>query len=157
VDVVLQWVRTSWTKRSRGGVGAARRNAVPVGFAVPAGHAPFAHLVVMREQDDFRPSDSVEAVTSVDVSLRRVGTRVRVFPRIGPLFAVPPRPRRPPAVHLLPGEWVRWQLNYRFSSATGAWDWTYWQDTFNIAHGRTDADVFLGEPTYVVDERGPLR
>lgn len=29
MDIVVQWVRTSWTKRSRGGPGATRCNALP--------------------------------------------------------------------------------------------------------------------------------
>jgi hypothetical protein len=33
----------------------------------------------------------------------------------------------------------------------------YWLDTFNIAYGPVDADVFLGTPTYFIDERGPVR
>jgi hypothetical protein len=155
VDVVVQWIRTSWTKWSRGGVAAANRNAAPISFPLPAMQAPFAHVVVMREQDGFRPAESVEALTNADVSLRHVDARLRVFPRVSPPFAVPPRPRRPPAVHLIRGEWVRWQLNYRFSSAAGMQDWSYWLDTFNIAHGPTDTDLFLGAPTYFVDERGP--
>ncbi|MFH9075785.1 hypothetical protein [Streptomyces alboflavus] len=51
----------------------------------------------------------------------------------------------------------RWQLNYRFSSAAGIRGWTYWLDTFNIAHGSVDADVFSSEPTVFIGERGPLR
>ncbi len=157
VDVVVQWIRTSWTKRSRGGAAAATRNAAPVGFPVAAAQAPFAHIVVMREQDGFRPAESIGALASADVSLRHVDTRLRVFPQVRAVFALPPRRRRPPAVHLIRGEWVRWQLNYRFSSAAGMQDWSYWLDTFNIAHGPTKNDIFLGEPTYFVDERGLLR
>ncbi|MGW7444307.1 hypothetical protein [Kitasatospora sp. NPDC054795] len=58
---------------------------------------------------------------------------------------------------LAPGRWVRWQLNYRFSSVTGMQDRSYWMGTFNIAYGPVDADVFLSAPTVCVDERGPLR
>ncbi|EWC60966.1 hypothetical protein UO65_3699 [Actinokineospora spheciospongiae] len=39
VDVVVQWVRTWWTKESRSGVAAARRNALPTVFlGVPTRH-----------------------------------------------------------------------------------------------------------------------
>ncbi|MFC7304218.1 hypothetical protein ACFQVC_08340 [Streptomyces monticola] len=55
------------------------------------------------------------------------------------------------------GQWVRWQLNYRFSSAMGIRDWWYWLDTFNIAYGPVDQDVFLSEPNALIDECGPLR
>lgn len=157
VDVTVQWVHASWTKQSRGGIAATRRNAVPIGFAVPDVPTPFAHLVTMSERHGFQPGSTIADVTSVDVSLREADGRLRVQPRISPLCALPPRSRRPPAVWLVPGQWVRWHLNYRFSSASGMQDWSYWMDTFNIAYGPVDADVFLGTPTRLVDERGPVR
>jgi hypothetical protein len=40
VDIVAQWVRVSWTKRSWGGSAAALRNAVPVAFPLPEIVAP---------------------------------------------------------------------------------------------------------------------
>jgi hypothetical protein len=52
---------------------------------------------------------------------------------------------------------VRWQLNYRFSSASGKASWSYWLDTFNIAYGPVNRDVFLSTPGVVIDEQGPLR
>ncbi|MFD9565818.1 hypothetical protein [Streptomyces sp. NPDC059994] len=103
------------------------------------------------------PYDSREDLSNVDVQLREADGRLRVFPRVQPLFALPPRQRRGPAVRLVPGQWVRWQLNYRFSSALGIRDWTYWLDTFNIAYGPVDADAFLSAPTVFIDECGPLR
>ena len=112
----------------------------------------------MGEQTGFHPeNEAVEDLTKVDVCLREAGDRLRVLPRVSPLFGLPPRPRRPPAVRLAPGQWVRWQLNYRFSSAAGMQDWSYWLDTFNIAYGPVDTDVFLGTPTYLIDEQGPVR
>ncbi|GHB11439.1 hypothetical protein GCM10010305_62740 [Streptomyces termitum] len=93
----------------------------------------------------------------IGVSLRDEHGRLRVHARVEPLFGLPPRPRRPPAVRLLPGQWVRRQLNYRFTSALGLRGWSYWLDTFNIAYGPVGQDVFLSEPTLVVDERGPVR
>ncbi|NYI03577.1 hypothetical protein [Allostreptomyces psammosilenae] len=157
MEITVQWVRTSWTKRSRGGEAAVRRNAAPTGFVLPDAVGPLAHVVRMREEDDFRPRGALEELHAVDVQLREADGRLRVFPRIPPLFALPPRRRRPPAVWLVPGQWVRWQLNYRFSSAMGLRDWSYWLDTFNIAHGPVAADAFLGTPDVLVDERGPVR
>ncbi|MGC0330942.1 hypothetical protein RKD23_003932 [Streptomyces sp. SAI-170] len=156
-DVVVQWVQTRWTKRSRGGEAAARRNAAPVGFLLPAGVPPLAHTVGMLERDDFAPFEDRVERKRVDVRLRETDGRLAVLPRVQPLFGLPPRRRRPPAVRLIPGQWVRWQLNYRFSSAAGMQDWSYWLDTFNIGYGAFADDVFLGEPTFLVDERGPLR
>ncbi|WKX69375.1 hypothetical protein [Streptomyces sp. XD-27] len=157
MEITVQWIRTSWTKQSRGGEAAARRNAAPVGFALPCAMPSFAHVVRMHERDGFEPYDGQEDVRRVNVQIREAEGRLRVQPRVEPLLAIPPRPRRPPAVHLVPGQWVRWQLNYRFSSTSGMQDWSYWMDTFNIAYGPVDANVFLSEPTVYVDERGPLR
>ncbi|MFF9126616.1 hypothetical protein ACF09J_25590 [Streptomyces sp. NPDC014889] len=157
MEITVQWTRTSWTKRSRGGEAAARRNAAPIGFALPHIEGAAAHVIRMHERDGFEPHENEEDLSKVDVQLRETDGRLRVFPRVQPLFALPPRPRRPPAVRLVPGQWVRWQLNYRFSSAAGVRDWSYWLDTFNIAYGPTKPDVFLSAPTVLVNERGPLR
>ncbi|MEV6650282.1 hypothetical protein [Streptomyces sp. NPDC051219] len=157
MDITVQWIRTSWTKQSRGGKPAARRNAIPVGFPLPPALASCAHVVRIREWEDFQPRDTVEDLAKVDVQLCESNGRLRVFPRVQPLFALPPRARRPPAVRLAPGQWVRWQLNYRFSSAAGMQDWYYWLDTFNIAYGPAATDLFLGAPTFLVDEQGPVR
>ncbi|MEU6486075.1 hypothetical protein [Streptomyces sp. NPDC046887] len=157
MEITVQWVRTSWTKRSRGGEAAARRNAAPVGFALPVLPAGLAHRVRMSEGDGFAPVESRVALREVGVVLRVEGDRLRVHTRVGPLYGLPPRPRRPPAVRLAAGQWVRWQLNYRFSSALGIRGWSYWLDTFNIACGPAHPELFLGEPTVAVDERGPVR
>ncbi|CCK24984.1 Hypothetical protein BN159_0605 [Streptomyces davaonensis JCM 4913] len=153
----MQWIRTSWTKESRGGESAARRNAAPLGFSLPQVPSGFAHFVEMSEWDGFEPRAGQRDLDKVGVSLREEGDRLRVQARVEPLFGLPPRRRRPPAVRLLPGQWVRWQLNYRFSSAAGIRDWSYWLDTFNIAYGPIDQDVFLSEPSVLIDECGPVR
>ncbi|MFF9768259.1 hypothetical protein ACF1GT_16875 [Streptomyces sp. NPDC014636] len=157
MEITVQWIRTSWTKRSRGGEAASRRNAAPAGFALPQAEAASAHVIRMHERNGFEPYDTQTDPGNVDVQLREADGRLRVLPRVQPLFALPPRRRRPPAVRLAPGQWVRWQLNYRFSSAAGMQDWSYWLDTFNIAYGPVDTDVFLSTPTVFVDEQGSLR
>ncbi|MFB7620662.1 hypothetical protein [Kitasatospora sp. NPDC056181] len=182
--MTVQWVRTSWTKRSRGGPAAARRNAAAAGFAVPPQPStPFApsqsvlavppvpsmhpvrpgrpvhlvHVVSMAEADGFAPRERWEVLPPGALGLREADGRLRVLPPVEPLYGLPPRVRRPPAVRLAPGQWVRWQLNYRFSSAAGIRDWSYWLDTFNVAYGPAGPGLFLTEPTVLVDERGPVR
>ncbi|GAB3116912.1 hypothetical protein GCM10027160_26620 [Streptomyces calidiresistens] len=157
MEITVQWVKTSWTKRSRSGEAAARRNAVPVGFALPRLPPGVAHVVRRSEDDGFEPRSEQKELREIGVRLREEGDRLRVFARVEPLFGLPPRPRRPPAVRLLPGQWVRWQLNYRFSSMAGIRDWSYWLDTFNVAYGPVDGEVFLSEPGVIADERGPVR
>jgi hypothetical protein len=156
---VVQWVRTCWTKASRGGVAAARRNAAPIAFPLPSGVAPLVHEVVMREGDDF--TTHAEHSTGLpeldDVELRMVDDRLRVM-LVASAWGMPRRNRRPPAVLLKPGQWLRWHINYRFAAgcSCGA-EWSYRLDTLNIAHGPVSVDAFLHEPHHLVDERGFLR
>lgn len=116
VEVVAQWVRTSWTKRSRGGDAAARRNAVPACFPLPTVGAPLVHEVLMHEHEDFRPHGQTrtELPAADGVDLRQFGDRLRVQ-LVPSVWMMPRRDRRPPAIYLHRGQWVRWQINYRTS------------------------------------------
>jgi hypothetical protein len=157
VEVVAQWVRTCWTKRSRGGAAATRRNATPVGFVLPVARCPLVHEVVMDESQDFEPRTSQRdgEPDRETVLLREVDGRVRVE-LVATKHGMPRRWRRPPAVWISRGEWVRWQINYRFpTSWTG--DWRYRLDTLNLAYAPTSTAIFTGEPTRHVDERAHLR
>ncbi|GIE77624.1 hypothetical protein Aph02nite_35740 [Actinoplanes philippinensis] len=165
MDVVAQWVTTEWTRRSRGGPGAALRSAVPQGFRLPGRRRGVVHEVMITEGNDFRPIESFGAEPPErEPSLARSGLRlvradkgVRVellLARLGD----PSRARRPPGVWLAPGEWLRWQVNYRMSGPRiDGGRWEYRQDTLNIAVGPADPELFFGEPTRHIDERGFLR
>jgi hypothetical protein len=63
--IIVQRVVTSWTKQSRGGAAAARRNAVPEAFSLPAAGpgAVWVHEVDAREHDDFTPVEAVRTLT----------------------------------------------------------------------------------------------
>jgi hypothetical protein len=159
VEVVAQWVRTSWTKRSRGGEAAARRNAVPVGFLLPAAGAPLVNEVWMNEHEDFRPHGQTrkELPAADGVDLRQVDERLRVQP-VPNARMMPRRDRRPPAVYLRPGQWVRWWINYRSSGTCSCGQqWSYRLDTLSLALGDVSTETFLAQPTYVVDEPAFLR
>jgi hypothetical protein len=158
VETVVQWVRTSWTKRSRGGVEASRRNAAPVSFPLPALPPSFVHEVAIHEHDGFQPHLSThERLSTSDsgVLLREVDGLLRVELVVTP-FGMPRRWRRPPAIRLATGEWARWQINYRFATSHGG-EWTYRLDTLNILHGAAPADLFLGLPTHHINELALLR
>jgi hypothetical protein len=170
VDVVTQWVTTEWTKRSRGGPGAALRSAVPQGFRLPARRRSVVHEVMITERNDFQPIESIGAEPPErEPSLARSGLRlvradkgVRVellLARLGDArLGGPSRDRRPQGVWLAPGEWLRWQVNYRSSGPRiDGGRWEYRQDTLNIAVGPADPELFFGEPTRHIDERGFLR
>ncbi len=159
VDVVAQWVRMSWTKKSRGGPAAARRNAAPVGFVLPTLNCPAVHEVLMDEAHHFEPRHATREgpPDRASVGLKEADGRLRVELAVTP-WSMPRRWRRPPAVWLQRGEWVRWQVNYRFSwPAARGGAWSYRLDTLNVAYGPTAADVFTRTPTRHVDERELLR
>jgi len=113
----------------------------------------------MWERDEFKPRAAIRAGLPGDddpVFLQEANGLLRVQLTVTP-FGMPRRWRRPPAVRLACGEWVRWQVNYRFSNS---WedDWTYRLDTLNLLYGPAGSrDLFLGEPTYTVSELASLR
>ncbi|MFE1443640.1 hypothetical protein [Streptomyces sp. NPDC058739] len=113
----------------------------------------------MREAEDFQPRpvthDLPDSSTDAGVLLREVDGLLRVQLVATP-FGMPRRWRRPPAVRLARGEWLRWQINYRFTGPCGG-EWTYRLDTLNIAHGHARPDLFLGTPTRYVNELASLR
>lgn len=155
MDVVVQRVRTSWTKKSRGGFEAVRRNAAATAFLLPPGLNAALHEVTMRESESFEPRAQVQELSALGTILREVDGLLRVGPPEVSKFAMPRRNRRPPAVRLAPGQWLQWQINHRFvGRCDGAW--SYRLETFNILYGSAMPDVFLGVPTRRTDERQSL-
>ncbi|MEV6288354.1 hypothetical protein [Kribbella sp. NPDC051770] len=160
MDVVVQRVRTSWTTQSRGGAAATVRNAVPIAFPVPRAPRPMLHSIVQTEANAFEPFDEVvelagtprKVLFATGLELTDEGDLLRVYPQLR--YPMPPRGRRPPAVRVGRGEWLRWQLNYRESWNAG---WVYSLDTFNVGYGDVGAEAFLGAPDQVVEELGFLR
>lgn len=111
----------------------------------------------MDERDGFVSRDSLEHVepTADEVVLDCSGDTLRVELLASP-FGMPRRWRRPPAVRLTRGDWVRWQINYRFATSSSG-DWTYRLDTLNLAYGHVAPDAFLGPPTHFINKRAALR
>jgi hypothetical protein len=160
MEVVVQWVRTSWTKRSRGEPVAARRNAAPAAFPLPPVQPPFVHEVLMGEHDGFQPHFTVHeglpgTVPDCGVLLNEANGLLQVQLAVTP-FGMPRRWRRPPAVRIAPGDWLRWQINYRFAGTHGG-EWTYRLDTLNVTYGPAPVNLFLGHPSHRVSELAALR
>ena len=156
MDVTVQWIRTMWTKRSRGAPHSDARNRAPLAFVLPAGPGPLLHDVLMQERDGFHPHFTVteELPARWRLHLReKAGDLTVQLPRG---FGVPVRNYRP-SVTIGRGEWLRWQMNSRFSSATGRNDWMYELQTVNLAFGPVERDAFLGVPSHLVDELASLR
>ena len=91
------------------------------------------------------------------MSLREADGLLTVGPPEAVPGGVPRRDWRPSAVRLTPGQWLRWQINYRFGGCT---NWTYRLDTFKWlsaeahreaveagGHGRGHG-IFSGAPLY---------
>jgi hypothetical protein len=163
MDVVTQWVRTSWTKRARGGPEAARRNAVPVAFPLPGaaggGETRLVHEVEIREWADFQPQETVRAgLPDPDqVALREIvgvlHVELKPVPGGNPnrWYRTYPQTGYP----LRRGQWLRWQINYRFGS-TWSNDGFYRLDTLNLAFGRSTEHPFPGLPAHAIDDRAHL-
>lgn len=132
------------------------RNAAPTAFPLPSGLTSGLHEVSMPESAAFSPCEREGDLSDPGLALHEVDGLLRVRPPQTSSFSMPRRDRRPPAVRLAPGQWLQWQINYRFVGACGG-EWSYRLDTFNICYGPAAPDVFLGTPTRRVDERGFLR
>jgi hypothetical protein len=167
VDVAVQWVITSWTKQSRGGAAAARRNAAATGFLLPLENGrPLVHEVRMDEASGFAPEEAVRVGdprvrqgwfgTGLALAVEEDG-RLRVAIAAA-ARAQPLHRARPPAVRLEAGRWLRWQVNYRLSwPMSRGGRWAYRLETINVAYGPWAETVFLGTPDVLVDQRGFLR
>lgn len=153
MDVVAQWVRISWTKRTRGGAEARRRNTVPLAFTLPEVASPLSHEITFGEETGYVPHWKVRHVAPGQDDLRldeEDGVlRVHLVPEP---CASPTRWRRPPAVRLAEGRWLRWRINYRLHGMCCG-EPSYRQDTLNLAYGKVTPTVFHGTPAHHVDER----
>ncbi len=154
MDVVAQRVRTTWTKRSRGGPAAATRNRVPVAFPLPDGAR--LHEVHVDESTGFVPRFERRTLDELDgVRLRETDGGLSVQLELAPM-SWPVREWRPAPVHLRSGEWLRRQINYRFGSTCEcSAQWRYQLDRLNLAYGAVPG--FAGTPARTVIERGDLR
>jgi hypothetical protein len=155
MDVVAQWVRTSWTKRSRGGEAARRRGAVPVAFPLPELTTPMTHEITVDEHLRTHTEVRHTAPDATEVELSEENGLLRVHLVASPSGG-PMRWRRPPAVRLAAGQWLRWQINYRFTPMCCG-EPHFQQDVLNLAFGRVSANVFQSTPARRVDERVALR
>jgi hypothetical protein len=115
------------------------------------------HEVILDEGSLFTPRVLFHPAepTSEDVELTEADGMLRVCLAATP-FGMPRRWRRPPAVRLAAGQWLRWQINYRFPGPCCG-EWSYRQDTLNIAYGKVSTNIFQGTPSRRVDERARLR
>jgi hypothetical protein len=156
--VVIQEIRTVWSKASRGGAAAALRNAVPETALLhadglqSAARRIFRQLLVYGEANDFAGpvksevvwsvADSISAgCVKVGVSAGRITVTYEYDYRFGGL---PPRQTKPGVnvreeLIVEPESWVRVRYNGRFSGD----EWWYEKVVVNVGlFQRPRADIF---------------
>ncbi|MDH3741309.1 MAG: hypothetical protein OER56_06880 [Hyphomicrobiales bacterium] len=138
--IVIQHIKVIWTKKTRGGKGAAVRNGVPQAFALlPVSSDADCALQSVRceEHLDFQPVCAREApVTQFPANWRCLGLslskdRFDVRFRWSPAQCGAPERHDFDAFSLAKGDWSRLVCNGRSSDSVG--HWYYQLDTYNIA------------------------
>jgi len=161
---LVQVIQISWNKSARGGLGARRRNSVPLAFEVHDGHLRDVRGQLQTQvlfwgmDNDFSeplesryeraPLEDGYGFHCVTVSANPEGLAVR-YRWDADHGGAPARPFLDVGGNgdflVRPGEWMRVCYNGRFSDAdTGTW-W-YKQTTVNVAAfmGKPSGRVFVG-------------
>ena len=161
--IVVQLIRTRWTKLSRGAPGASKRNTAPVVLLVPntpvTGEA-IVHEVLFAERSDFNPSWECTAVTLEQakervrpIELRDESQTLRARFIWNFTAGAPERPHGR-AIRLQRGEWCQILSNGRYGYDDG---WSYQSLVVNIAWHPESLGVFeAGEPVQRDDHRANL-
>ena len=155
----MQRISTWWTKESRGAPAATARNSAPIAFPLPPDFTSGLHDVVMREATDFEPTERTAdlADTELGLPLQAVGGSLHIRPPERYPGSVIIRNRRPPAVNLDAGQWLRWQINHCLIAWSGGPS-HYVLQTFNVYFGPPPGPrIFLSTPARSLDERSRLR
>ena len=160
--VIVQEIKTQWTKASRGGEGASRRNTVQDALIVaklpqtlPA--LPLVHQrTVYAEEADFQPAQTQTEIHDLMLNRHVLIGCVRIIPQAEQLqlayqpgiacAGAPKRAFTRKDFTLMPDTWARISYNGRFGWATG---WSYHKTVFNIAYmSATDAEIFADEASH---------
>jgi hypothetical protein len=140
--IIIQRVRCTWTKASRGGEAARIRNSLPRQLMLPleAFAAPVTlHRVEFSEPSNFKSQEIVQRfaelaeVQLIDLSLRVIGEKLEAkHLRRADNAAIRHRPY--PflgGVHIADGEWAELRANGRYVDYhTG--NWWYDSTTYNV-------------------------
>lgn len=170
-SVILQQIIVRWTKASRGGTNASKRNAVADAFQLAEipqhnfQNALIHHQLTFTEEIGF-VSPSVEMnVEQLQIPLQLTELacmRFQVKPDVAtfqPLenmtcLGAPRRNLVFKRMELSVGQWGRFMLNGRFGFAN---EWSYQKMVTNIAFVETvDRDIFLGEPDQFIQAMADL-
>ncbi|MBD3674153.1 MAG: hypothetical protein HUJ26_11580 [Planctomycetaceae bacterium] len=161
--IIVQKIKTEWTKASRGGSGASARNATPDAMRLPVIAAPHPgflfHDIRFLESENFqsvpstRESDAKPLIRIeplwVRVTKETVAARfVWSWHHCGA-----PKRKSHDLFRLSIGEWGRFTCNGRFGaeSSTGR-EWVYHKTVFNIGFIlEPDENLFLDKKPVTTD------
>lgn len=154
---VIQIIKTSWTKKHRGGDSAAKRNTVPEALNVPFFEHPgqgtlLEHRVTFNEWESFVKHEKTEVLTpkkpltleAIRVQITENGTEI-TYRYDGYRVGAPNRTDYPRNFVVKLGEWLHIKYNGRF-----AWEgaWSYRKVVINVAVlEKANPDIFVGSPT----------
>jgi hypothetical protein len=172
MEIIIQAIQTIWTKTSRGGPGATRRNAVPEAFPLPLRDqrkvtvfpALVLHQLHYAERGEFRPMPQplttgalLDTLTIDQLSIHPLDdagiVRVTYHPRRPSYLGYARddsgeyRPGGLEALALRLGEWGRVRYNWRHGATVSVDDW--WYDLWVVNVGfftEWRADAFLESP-----------
>jgi hypothetical protein len=165
--LMVQHISVEWTKASRGGKGAALRNAVPEALPlkdIPATNDPLAliyHHASFLQNDKFQnPHIKIKAevimseqwldlpCTRIHIAGEQVLVRYSFNSGTG---GAPRRDDFPRDFTLMVSEWIRIKFNGRFREWEGAW--YYRKTVLNIGlFEKIARNAFLGEPTRIFND-----
>lgn len=161
--ILVQTIKTQWTKASRGGDGASRRNTVPdalkvtpIAVNVPHPLPLFHQTTLFTESAEFQPSVTQTEIYALTLNKHLTLGCLRLIPAEEHLTityapttictGAPKRPHTRKEITLTPDTWAQIVYNGRFGWATG---WSYHKTVFNIAYTDTFSEnKFYGEPDF---------
>lgn len=152
--VVIQHIRCTWSKDSRGGRGASLRNAVPESLVVPAtvdSVSCLLHEATYPEHADFRPTEihrvysDLHEVPDGDIAVRRHGDAVTVdFIRDRANRARARHGIRQRVFEIRAGEWGRLAFNGRYVTDWDTGTWCYAKSVYNVGlFSRWSPNIFV--------------
>jgi len=171
--VIVQEIKVSWTKKSRGGEGSVQRNTVPEVFILPPVQPVKYDDVLIHQQIRFGESndfdmpngelktEKFEVNTRSEfgcLSLRFKPAQLEIQYKYGwSCTGAPRRDDHPWTRFLDAGQWIQMIYNGRFNSGWESF-WTYHKTVFNIALlAQFNPDIFLKQPTHKFTDMADLR
>jgi hypothetical protein len=158
--IAVQRLVVEWTTDSRGGPGAARRNAVPSSLVLPglpdADDTALVHTVRFDEHAGFTPAPRSPEVVATrelatplgELEIADEGPTVRIRFRWSTQLGAPRRSDGAP-VRVRHGEWCRVLHNGRRPLESR---WIYTQHVLNIGFDLADRRAFRRTPPAVVSD-----